>query len=169
VRRDWVNFLAPVQYIPAMSLLAPLDKKTLFKAAVALSKEPEEWILYHDYEPECHVADALSAVLLSHICDKVYIPEGMVDALTALRALDVQHEVAQTIARAKAIRQEEFINAAREFLAAAGLNIEELLEPVPVKRLEENAIRLLYTMGALMYSGMALIPSRQLALISFFK
>lgn len=168
MRREWAEYLAPLQYIPLMALMAPLDKKTLYKAAVALSQEPGRWQLYHDYTPECHAADAISALLLSHMCEKVYVAEGMLDALAVLRVASINYEISQTVGRPVAIPQTDFVNSALQFLGAVNLSPVELLGVVPIKRLEEPAVRLLYAMGALRLVGMALVPSPQLALISLY-
>ncbi|MEM4439394.1 MAG: hypothetical protein QW680_12290 [Pyrobaculum sp.] len=168
MRREWAEYLAPLQYIPLMASMAPLDKKTLYKAAVALSQEPSRWQLYHDYTPDCHAADTVSALLLSHICDIVYVAEGMVDALAALRMASVSYEISQVVGKPVAIPQADYINSALQFLNATSLSPEELINVVPVKRLEEPAVRLLYAMGALRLVGMALLPSPQLAFISLY-
>lgn len=168
MRREWAEYLAPLQYIPLMASMAPLDKKTLYKAAVALSQEPSRWQLYHDYTPECHAADAISALLLSHICKKVYVAEGMLDALTVLRVASINYEISQTVGRPVAIPQTDFVNSALQFLGAVNLSPVELLGVVPIKRLEEPAVRLLYAMGALRLVGMTLVPSPQLALIFLY-
>ncbi|MCY0891879.1 MAG: hypothetical protein OWQ51_13105 [Pyrobaculum arsenaticum] len=52
--------------------------------------------MYYDYTPDCHAADTVSALLLSHICEKVYVAEGMVDALAALRMASVSYEISHS-------------------------------------------------------------------------
>ncbi|MEM1598633.1 MAG: hypothetical protein QXI07_09015 [Pyrobaculum sp.] len=169
--REWVPFLAPLQFIDAMGQLAPgMDRKTLFRAAVALSKPPEEWLLYTDYEPECHAdEDPRSAVLLVHLCDKVYIPPGLSNS-QYLRRWREKIEESNTVGRPKPIPQGEFVGAAVQWLrAAVGEDFPSLATSgaVPVARLSESrALVLLYAMGALEHRGTLLAPSRQLAFIS---
>lgn len=168
MKREWAEYLFPLRFIPSMSHMTSLDRKTLYKAAVALSLEPHRWAMYYDYTPDCHAADTVSALLLSHICEKVYVAEGMVDALAALRMASVSYEISQVVGKPVAIPQADYINSALQFLNATSLSPEELINVVPVKRLEEPAVRLLYAMGALRLVGMALLPSPQLAFISLY-
>ncbi len=165
-----MSYFAPLEFIEPMSRLALLDRFTLYKASVALAKPPEEWPSYPDYDPQCHAPDAQAAILLSYICDKVYILNGIDAAL--LKRRGVSYEVTQTVAAAKAIPQIEFAKAAITWLKEARGGeesiVEELVSALPVKSLEDDLIRLLYAMGALDLSATVLTPSRQLALIAYY-
>ena len=174
MRPEWVSFLAPVQFIDAMAQFAPeMGRRELFRAAVALSKPPDEWLQYNDYEPECHADDdPRSAALLAYLCDKVYVPPG-ISSNQWLRRWRERIEEGNTVGKPKPIPPEEFTRAAAQWLrAAVGDDFYSLAASgaVPVARLSEEGAKgrpllLLYAMGALEHRGTLLAPSRQLAFI----